>query len=232
MTEKHRRIKRWPANERPCERLIAYGSASLSDAQLLTIIIMQEKTGRAAYDLAMELFVRFKTLAAIEKAGINEICEVDGVGRSEAAKIKAAIEIGRRYQKPSLSGEALCTSRDVAEYYGPRMKGLKKEIFKCVLLDIKNRVLHEEEISVGGLSSTVVQPRDTFKVAIRESAAGVIFVHNHPSGDAKPSIEDIALTGRLVEAGEVLGIHVLDHVIVGERKFFSFRDKGLIQQVV
>lgn len=232
MSEKHRRPKRWPASERPCERLIAHGSASLSDAQLLTIIIMQEKTGRAAFDLAMELLVRFKSLAAIEKAGVNEICEVNGIGRSEAAKIKAAIEIGRRYQKPSLSGTALCTSRDVAEYYGPRLKGLKKEVFKCVLLDIKNKVLHEEEIAVGGLSSSIVQPRDTFKVAIRESAAGVIFVHNHPSGDAKPSLEDIAITRRLVLAGEVLGIHVLDHVIVGERAYFSFRDKGLILQEV
>lgn len=221
-------VKHWPEDERPRERLIAHGAASLSDAQLLAIIIKNGKAGRSALDLAMDLLIKFENLAGIEKAGIKELCEVPGIGPAKAAEIKAAIEIGRRYQKPSLSGASLCSSSDVVEYYRPRMKDLKKEVFKCALLDTKNRIIRDEEVSVGSLNASIVHPRDTFKAAIRESAAAVIFIHNHPSGDSKPSQEDILLTKRLVQAGEVLGIQVLDHIIIGDTVHFSFRDNGLM----
>ena len=150
------------------------------------------------------------------------------MGPAKAAELKAAIEIGRRYQKPSLAGASFCSSQDVAEYYRPRMRDLKKEVFKCALLDTKNKIIRDEEVSVGSLSASIVHPRDTFKAAIRESAAAVIFIHNHPSGDIKPSQEDILLTRRLVQAGEVLGIQVLDHIIVGDGTHFSFRENGMI----
>jgi len=233
--KKNRSVKHWPEDERPRERLIAHGPASLSDAQLLAIIIKNGKAGRTALDLAMELLVKFENLTGIDQAGINEICEVSGIGKAKAAEIKAAIEIGRRYQKPSLAGASFCSSHDVAAYYQPRMKGLKKEIFQCVVLDTKNKIskiIKDDEISVGSLTASLVHPRETFKAAIRESAAAVIFIHNHPSGDIKPSQEDILLTRRLVQAGEVIGIQVLDHIIIGDGDHFSFRDNGMIAPVL
>jgi DNA repair protein RadC len=123
----------------------------------------------------------------------------------------------------------MCASQEVAEYFQPRLRGTKKEEFRCVLLDTKNRIIREEPVSTGSLTASLVHPRETFKAAVRESAAAVIFVHNHPSGDTKPSQEDILLTKRLVQAGDLLGIRVLDHVIVGDGDHFSFRDSGLLQ---
>ena len=221
-------VKDWPEDERPRERLVMHGPGALSDAQLLAIIIRNGRAGRSAVDLGRELLERFGSLAGIEQAGIKEICEVPGIGRAKAAEIKAAIELGRRYQKPTLAGASFCSSGDVAAYYRPRMKDLKKEMFRCALLDTKNKIIREEVVSVGSLSASIVHPRDTFKAAVRESAATVIFIHNHPSGDIKPSQEDILLTRRLVQAGEVIGIQVLDHIIIGDAGHFSFRDNGML----
>lgn len=226
--EKKRSVKQWPEGERPRERLLKHGAASLSDAQLLAITIRMGTPGHSALDLSLELLAKFGSLAGIEQAGINEICEVPGIGRAKAAEIKAAIELGRRYQKPNLAGASFCSSGDVVSYYQPRMKNVKKETFRCALLDTKNKIIRDEEVSTGSLTASLVHPRETFKAAIRESAAAVIFVHNHPSGDTKPSQEDILLTKRLVQAGEVLGIQVLDHIIIGDGEHFSFRDSGMI----
>jgi DNA repair protein RadC len=228
--DQRKSVKEWPEDERPRERLLKLGSASLSDAQLLAIIIRSGKGGRSAVDVGRELLERFGNLSGIEQAGIKEMCEVKGIGPAKAAEIKAAIELGRRYQKPTLAGASFCSSRDVADYYRPRMKDAKKELFRCVLLDTKNRLIREETVSMGSLTASIVHPRDTFKAAIRESAAAVIFIHNHPSGDTRPSQEDILLTKRLVQAGEVLGIQVLDHIIVGDGGHFSFRDQGLMSR--
>lgn len=231
--DRRKSVKEWPEDEQPRERLMKYGAGSLSDAQLLAIIIRSGRPGRTNVDLGMELLDKFKSLEGIAQAGINEICGKDGVrgiGKAKAAEIKAAIELGRRYQKPTLAGASFCSSRDVADYYRPRMKDAKKELFRCVLLDAKNRLIREETVSVGSLTASIVHPRDTFKAAIRESAAAVIFIHNHPSGDTRPSQEDILLTKRLVQAGEVLGIQVLDHIIIGDGGHFSFRDQGLISR--
>jgi len=221
-------VKDWPEDERPRERLAMHGPGALSDAQLLAIILRNGRAGRSAVDLGRELLERFGSLAGIEQAGIKEICEVRGIGPAKAAEIKAAIELGRRYQKPTLAGASFCSSGDVAAYYRPRMKDLKKEMFRCALLDTKNKIIREEVVSVGSLSASIVHPRDTFKAAVRESAATVIFIHNHPSGDIKPSQEDILLTRRLVQAGEVIGIQVLDHIIIGDAGHFSFRDNGML----
>ncbi len=227
----HRHLKHWPESERPRERLLQSGAESLSDAQLLGIVIRNGEGGRTAIDLGRELLDRFGDLGGVARAGIREICSVKGIGPAKAAQIKAAIELGRRYQKPSLAGASLCASREVADYFEPRLRDAKKEEFRCVLLDAKNRIIREERVSVGSLTASLVHPRDTFKAAVRESAAAVIFVHNHPSGDTRPSQEDILLTRRLVQAGELLGIRVLDHVIVGSgNSHYSFRDSGLIAQ--
>ncbi|HEX9113242.1 MAG TPA: DNA repair protein RadC [Nitrospirota bacterium] len=129
-----------------------------------------------------------------------------------------------------MAGATFCSSGDVVSYYQPRTKDLKKEMFRCALLDTKNKIIQDEVVSVGTLTASLVHPRETFRAAIRESAAAVIFIHNHPSGDIKPSQEDILLTRRLVQAGEVLGIQVLDNIIIGDGSHFSFRDNGLIQR--
>ncbi len=223
-------LKNWPEEERPRERLLRHGADTLSDAQLLAIIIRNGEGGRTAIDLGRELLDRCGGLDGIAQAGIREICGVKGIGPAKAAEIKAAMEIGRRHQRPAMAGASFCSSQDVADYYRPRLKDARKETFHCALLDTKNRVLRNEVISMGTLTASLVHPRDTFKAAIRESAAAVIFIHNHPSGDTRPSQEDILLTRRLVQAGDLLGIRVLDHIIVGDGDHFSFRDSGLMPQ--
>ena len=229
--EPRKTVKHWPEDERPRERLLKYGADALSDAQLLAIIIRNGRDGRSAVDLGMELLEKFGSLVGIAQAGVNEFRGkngVKGIGPAKIAEIKAAIELGRRHQKPSLAGASFCSSGDVISYYQPRMKDLKKEVFRCALLDTKNKIIRDEVVSIGSLTASLVHPRETFKAAIRESAAAVIFIHNHPSGDIKPSQEDILLTRRLVQAGEVLGIQVLDHIIIGDGCHFSFRDNGMI----
>ncbi len=231
--ERKKSVKEWPEDEQPRERLMKYGAGTLSDAQLLAIIIRNGRDGRSSVDLGIELLDKFESLEGIAQAGFDEICGkhgVKGIGKAKATEIKAAIELGRRHQKPSLAGASFCSSGDVVSYYQPRMKDLKKEMFRCALLDTKNKIIRDEVVSIGSLTASIVHPRDTFKAAIRESAAAVIFIHNHPSGDIKPSQEDILLTRRLVQAGEVLGIQVLDHIIIGDGSHFSFRDNGLMQR--
>jgi DNA repair protein RadC len=230
-TKVRKHLKDWPADERPRERLLRHGAGSLSDAQLLGIIIRSGGDGQTAVDLGRELLERFGGLGGIAQAGVREICAVKGIGPAKAAEIKAAIELGRRHQRPMLAGASFCASKDVADYYVPRLRDAKREEFRCVLLDTKNRIIKEVSVSNGSLTASLVHPRETFKDAVRESAAAVIFVHNHPSGDTKPSQEDILLTRRLVQAGELLGIQVLDHIIIGDGDHFSFRDRGLMQRM-
>jgi DNA repair protein RadC len=230
-TKGHKHLKDWPQDERPRERLLSHGAGTLSDAQLLGIIIRSGGSGQTAVDLGRELLERFGGLGGIAQAGVREICSVKGIGPAKAAEIKAAIELGRRHQRPMLAGASFCASKDVADYYVPRLRDAKREEFRCVLLDTKNRVIKEVSVSNGSLTASLVHPRETFKDAVRESAAAVIFVHNHPSGDTKPSQEDILLTRRLVQAGELLGIQVLDHIIIGDGDHFSFRDRGLMQRM-
>jgi DNA repair protein RadC len=227
-TTDRKHLKDWPRDERPRERLVLQGPQALSDAQLLAVILRTGRGGRTAVDLGRELLERFGGLAGIARAGIKELCDVPGIGPAKAAEIKAAVELGRRYQRPSLAGASFCASQEVADYYRPRLKDVKQEHFRCLLLDAKNRIIRDEHVSAGTLSASLVHPRETFKAAVRESAAAVIFVHNHPSGDARPSQEDILLTKRLVQAGDLLGIRVLDHVIVGDGGHYSFRDSGLL----
>lgn len=224
-------VKEWPEDERPRERLLRHGAGALSDAQLLGILIGSGEGGRSAVDVGRELLIRFGSLPGLEQAGVQELRSVRGIGPAKAAELKAALELGRRYQRLSRLEEgsaSFCTSGSVAQYYRSKLKDLKKEQFQCVLLDTKNRLIREELVSIGSLTASLVHPRDTFKAAVRESAAAVIFVHNHPSGDTRPSQEDILLTRRLAQAGELLGIRVLDHIIVGDGSHYSFRDNGLL----
>lgn len=222
------KIKNWPENERPTERLIKYGAESLSDAQLLAIIL---RTGgkKGVLSLSLSLLDKFKNLRNIDSASISELSSMKGIGKAKVAQIKAAFELGKRLMSETSDLLPLFSSSlTVYSYYAPRFKNLKKEKFFSLLLDTKNRLIKECQVSEGSLERSMVHPREAFKEAVKESAFSIIFVHNHPSGDPTPSKDDIALTERLKGAGDILGINVLDHVIIGDGKYISMKDKGFL----
>ncbi len=225
-------IKDWPENERPRERLIRYGAASLSEAQLLSIIISSGSSSirKSALDLAMSLLKTFGNLQGLESASIAEIRAVAGVGETKATQIKSALELGKRIvsEKHALYGKNFSTSEDVSNYFMPQLKEMKKETFKIVLLDSQNCMMRDYTISEGSLNASIVHPREVFKPAIKDSAASIILLHNHPSGDPAPSSADKSITKQLVSTGEIIGISVIDHIIIGRKGYFSFCDSQLI----
>lgn len=230
-TDSQRGIGQWPATERPRERLLAKGPEVLSDAQLLAILLRTGRRDSSAVQVAMELLRHVGSLAALAHSGIDELCKISGIGPAKVAQLKAAFELGKRAMAiPISTGTKISSSADVFRYFHPLLRDLKHEIFKVILLDAKNTVIKESTVSEGSLTLSIVHPREVFALAVRESAAGVIFLHNHPSGDPAPSPEDRRLTDRLVQAGEVLGIRVLDHMIVGDGRYTSFADEGWIKE--
>ena len=166
-------------------------------------------------------------MAGLAQCGIEELCGISGVGEAKAAQLKAALELGKRaLAGPLVKGTKITSSRDLFTYYHPTLRDLRHEVFKVVLLDAKHAIMRDATVSEGSLTLSIVHPREVFTLAVKESAAAVIFLHNHPSGDPTPSQEDRVLTARLVSAGEVLGIRVLDHLIVGDGRYVSFADQG------
>src|SRR5262249_16180106 len=227
-----RRIKGWPEDERPRERLQQHGENSLSDAQLLAIVLRtgDHASGATAIDLARRLLTTFdEDLETVSNASINELCKVQGIGLAKACEIKPPFELRRGRVAWRGGGVVQFRSRrDVAQYYMPLLAGLKREQFQVVLLDQKNKIIKDVMVSQGSLTASVVHPREVFNFAIRDSAAAIICVHNHPSGDPQPSREDRALTTRLGHAGPFLRTPVLDHIIVGRDTYMSFADEGLL----
>ncbi|MBI5406320.1 MAG: DNA repair protein RadC [Nitrospirae bacterium] len=225
-------INHWPEEERPRERLIKEGADRLSPAQLLAIVLRTGSEGKSALELAMEIIRHYGDLKALSGATVHELCAIKGVGVAKAAEIKAALEIGKRaVTQPLGKRRRVLSSKDVydvSRHYIQYFHGLKKEVFRLLMLDGKNRIFADYTVSEGCLTSSIVHPREVYIQAIRNSAASVIFLHNHPSGDPSPSPEDIEITRRLVAAGELLGIKVLDHVIMGDGGYLSFADKGLL----
>ena len=226
-----RRIKDWPADERPREKLLQQGVSVLSDAELLALII---RTGNAAdktsaVDQARQMLADFGSLRSLSAANTAELCRQNGIGPAKAAEIQALFEIARRFARQELRpGDRFTSSHDIFVHYQEKLRDRKKEVFLSLLLDSKNRLLKEIQVSEGSLNASIVHPREVFAPVIRESAAAVLFVHNHPSGDPTPSREDIDLTGRLIDAGELMGVRVLDHIIIGSGSYVSFCDRGLL----
>jgi DNA repair protein RadC len=227
----HNSIKEWPEDERPRERLLKHGAASMSDAQLIAIILRTGAGGRNALDLAMELLSIFGSLGNLEQASPREMSAIKGLGKAKAAQLKAAAELGKRmFQETVPKGPAFSSGRDVNAFIYPKVRGLKQEVFFCLLLDAKNRLIREaKDVTKGTLTSSPIHPREAFRDAIRESAASVIFAHNHPSGDPSPSREDILITEKLAAAGETVGIKVLDHIIVADSGYISMLEKGYLK---
>jgi DNA repair protein RadC len=226
-------IKEWPEDERPRERLMKLGADTLSEAQLLAIMLAtgDASSGQSALDLAMYLVRTFDGLRALDAASIAELCQIKGIGPAKATTIKAALELGKRlFGEPVQRHLKVTSPQDLVNYFQPRLQHLRKEVFKAVLLNTKHQMLKDVTVSEGSLSASLVHPREAFLPAIKESAAAVIFLHNHPSGDPTPSTEDKELTLRLAEVGQLVGISVLDHIIIGSGSpgYISFRDAGLL----
>ena len=223
-------IKKWPESERPRERLLREGPGVLSDAQLLAIVLQSGRRDASALQVAMELLRRVNGVQGLANQAQGELRRVPGIGPAKAAQLKAAIELGKRaLSLPLSTGTRISSSADLYHHYYPRLRDLRHEVFKILLLDAKNTIIRDATVSEGSLTLSVVHPREVFNLAVRESAAAVIFLHNHPSGDPQPSREDRVLTSRLVDAGELLGIQVLDHVILGDGRYISFADQGWLR---
>jgi DNA repair protein RadC len=223
-------IKDWPEEDRPREKLLEKGPEALSNTELLAIVLRtgDASSGNSALDHGRVLMHRFdESLRKLGEASVQDLCSIKGIGPAKAAQIKAAIEIGKRFAREEVKqSDAFRSSADVFHFYREQLGGLKKEEFHVLLLDAKNRMIRDVRVSEGSLTSSLVHPREVFNPVIRESAAAVILIHNHPSGDPAPSQEDLHITRRLREIGEVMGVRVLDHIIVGKGKYVSFVDDG------
>lgn len=222
-------IKDLPLEERPREKLKQLGAEALSNAELLALLLRTGTTRQTAVHLAARLLTHSGSLRALPDLSLEEMEEIKGVGPAKAIIIKAALELGRRLATtPRGETGSITNPRQAAELFMEELRYKKKEHFKVLLLNTKNHVISREEISVGSLNASIVHPREIFSIPLRKSAASVILVHNHPSGDPSPSQEDLEVTRRLVDAGYILGISVRDHIIIGDGCFFSFKEKGLL----
>ena len=215
--------------DKPRERLLREGPDSLTTAELLAVLIRTGVPGLSALRVAEGLLERFGSLDGLARAGMRELCGAPGMGPTKIAGLRAGLELGARWVlAPLLSGEPLNSPEQVARHFGPRMRRYRQEIFVVVLLDSRQRVIDEVEVSRGSVNQSLVHPREVFSAAVRESATFVLLVHNHPSGEAAPSPEDREVTRRLVRAGELLGIPVLDHLVIAGRNHHSFARAGEI----
>ena len=226
------RIKDWPAADRPREKLLHTGASTLSDTELLALILRtgHAHSGLTALDLARQLLHQFGSLHGITTASIAELCHCPGIGPAKAAELLSVGELTRRIATTRLSpGAKFTSSREVFAHFHEHLRDRKKEVFLTLMLDSTSRVLKELQVSEGSLNASIVHPREVFQPVIRESAAAVLFVHNHPSGDPTPSQEDLTLTRRLQDAGQLMGVRVLDHIIIGSDRYVSLADQGLLE---
>jgi DNA repair protein RadC len=222
-------ITDWPAAERPREKLLANGATSLSDAELLAIFLRTGVRGKSAVDLARDLLSRFGSLRGLLAADREALCAVSGLGEAKYIQLVAALEVGRRHLGARVArGEALQSPRDTLDYLQASLRDRPYEVFCCLFLDNRHRVLAFEELFRGTLNGTAVYPREVVKRALALNAAAAILVHNHPSGVAEPSRADELLTERLQEALSLVEVRLLDHIVVGDGETVSFSERGLI----
>lgn len=227
----HTRIKDWPKDERPREKLLNRGAQSLSDAELIALFIGSGTGGVTAVDVAKRLLVEHENLGSLASLNAAELSRMKGIGPARAARILAAFELGRRVEgSQSTPKPRIKTPSDIVRVYGPQVRDLKREVFRVLLLDSGNRILRDVVVSEGTLNASLVHAREVFKPAIDHLAAGVILLHNHPSGEAIPSREDLEITKQIVQSGKIMGIPVLDHVILTGGGYYSFAESHLIVQ--
>jgi DNA repair protein RadC len=218
-----------PAEERPRERLKKFGPQALSGPELLALVIGRGVAGKSALVIAQELLRRFKNIKGVSEATVEELSGIHGIGLAKAAQLKACFELGRRQDGEVEPSKYEVTSpQTVVKALRASIQDKAKEHFKLVLLNVRNSILDISTISVGTANASLVHPREVFKKAISHGASSVVLAHNHPSGNPEPSEDDVRLTQRLVEAGRLLGIEVLDHIIVTTKNFVSFKERGLM----
>ena len=225
----HSKIPDWPESERPREKVMLHGIGSLSDAELIAILLRTGSGKITALDLAKIVVRDFQTLDYLSSRPYRDLRQYKGLGNVKAITLAAAFELGRRSAALHRNERfQICSPEDVVQRFQPLLQDLHHEVFKVLLLDSANHLLRDETITTGILNSSLVHPREVFRVAILEPAAGIILLHNHPSGNPEPSSEDLQITRQITEAGKIVGIPVHDHIIIALDKFTSFAEKGLL----
>nr|WP_318247298.1 DNA repair protein RadC [Halobacillus litoralis] len=229
MTDTSVMLRDVPKEERPRERLLESGAKNLSNQELLAILLGSGTRQESVTDLAQRLLIHFEGLVLLKGATIEELTSIRGIGSAKAVQILAAIEVGKRmHQMRPAERYMIRSPEDGADFVMEEMRDLNQEHFICLFLNTKNQVLHRQTVFIGSLNASIVHPREVFKEAVKRSAASIICAHNHPSGDPSPSQEDIQVTRRLQECGKMIGIEVLDHLVIGDRKFVSLKEKGYL----
>nr|WP_279626110.1 DNA repair protein RadC [Halobacillus dabanensis] len=222
-------IKDVPRQDRPRERMIDLGASHLSNQELLAILLGSGTKKESVMELSNRLLVHFEGIMLLKDATIEELTAIRGIGVAKAVLLLSAIEMGKRMQKMKPVERYMIRSpEDGADFVMEEMRDLKQEHFICLFLNTKNQVLHRQTIFIGSLNASIVHPREVYKEAVKRSAASIICAHNHPSGDPTPSQEDIQVTRRLKECGKMIGIELLDHLVIGDRKFISLKEKGYL----
>ncbi len=227
------RMKDIPVSERPYEKLEKYGPETLSNAELLAVIIRTGSIEETSVTLAQRLLSLGNDrggIAFLHNLSVEELKKTKGIGRVKALQIKAVMELSKRISSSIINNGRVSIKSpvEVSTLLMEEMRHLKKEVFKIILLNTKNHIIKVLDVSVGSLNSSIVHPREVFSEAVKAGCSGILLVHNHPSGDPEPSREDIDTTQRLINAGNILGIKVLDHVVIGDGRYISFKEQGLV----
>lgn len=224
-----KKVKDMALDERPREKMILKGAKFLSNAELLAILLRTGTKQKNAIELANYVINKdSQGIRHLQDISIEELCEIDGIGLSKATQIKAALELGSRISSTKPNKYKVKNPWDVYKFYMENLRYEQKEVFKAVLLNTKNEIITDVEVSVGTLNSSLVHPREVFKEAIRRSSNKMILIHNHPSGSVEPSREDKNITDRLIKCGEIIGIDIIDHIIIGDGLYYSFKENMII----
>lgn len=222
-------LKNMALEERPREKMLNKGEKFLSNAELLALILRTGTKSRNAIELAHYIINKDNQgIRCLKDMTIEELCEIDGIGLSKAAQIKASLELGIRIASTKPNRYKVKNPWDIYKYYMDSLRYEKQEVFKVVLLNTKNEIISDVEISRGTLNASLVHPREVFREAIKRSTNKIILIHNHPSGCIEPSNEDKNITKRLIKCGELIGIEVIDHIIIGDGLYFSFKENMII----
>jgi len=222
-------ISDWPKQERPREKLLSRGAASLSDAELLAIFLRTGRQGKTAIDLSRDLLIEFNGLRGLIETDSRSFCQAKGLGLAKYSQIQAAIELGKRYLQENLGEkDVLSSPNDTKDFLIAQLRAYPHEVFACLFLDNRHQIISFDEMFKGTIDGASVYPREVVKQALARNAAAVIFAHNHPSGVAEPSLADKNITRRLQEALKLVDIRVLDHFIIGDNTAVSFAELGLL----
>ncbi|MBW5447859.1 DNA repair protein RadC [Cohnella sp. CFH 77786] len=223
------RLRDLPEEERPRERMIRLGAEALSHAELLAILLRTGTRKESAVHLAQRVLHDCGGLRRFAERNWDELTHISGIGPAKALELQACLELGRRVARSRLpEAAAIASPQDAADLLMEELRRLREEHFVVLFLNTKNRVIGRQTLSIGSLNASIVHPREVFRAAIRRSSASILCAHNHPSGDPTPSSEDVQLTRRLAQAGEVVGIELLDHIVIGDNRFISLKELGCL----